>query len=141
MTGERSLAPGTLVDGQLVFSTVVPGGDPCADSTSRRYVLDALAGLPADGGTAPSRGVTGVLVPGPLHGAPLLLPGPRTRMPRDPTGRIRVTQDTAIVHFGASGQPLPGGSSTATWAAGRLSWREVANWRQLHRRAAQGAAP
>jgi type IV pilus assembly protein PilY1 len=119
---------------------VVPGSDPCADSASRTYVLDALSGLPVDGsGNAQARGVTGLLVPGPIHGAPLLVPGPRTRTPRDPTGRVRVARDTAVVHF-TEGGPVAG-SSSASWPAGRLSWREVANWRQLHRAAAQAGRP
>jgi type IV pilus assembly protein PilY1 len=150
LSGERSLAPGDIADGKLVFTTVVPGGDPCADSVSRTYLLDALSGLPADGdGTALARGVTGVLLPGVAHGAPLLLPGQRTRTARDPTGRLRVARETAIVHVGVNGgttggipgAPVAGGGSSASWPAGRLSWREVANWRQLHRSATEGRAP
>jgi type IV pilus assembly protein PilY1 len=105
-------------------------------------VLDALAGLPSDGGgTVLARGVTGILAPGPLHGAPLLLPGARTRTARDPAGRIRVARETAIVHVGTDVEPVAGAGSSAAWLAGRLSWREVANWRQLHRAATAGGQP
>ncbi len=137
-SGERSIAAGAIVDGKLVFTTVVPGADACADSASRLYVLDALSGLPVDGGGAASaRGVAGVLMPEPVQGVPLLLPGARRRTPRAPAGRIDVGRTTAIVPFGAaSGMPLAGASSSATWPAGRLAWREVANWHQLHRAAA-----
>ncbi|WBS04619.1 PilC/PilY family type IV pilus protein [Pseudoduganella sp. SL102] len=141
-SGERSVAPGTIADGKLVFATVVPGGDPCADSASRTYVLDALAGWPADASGAPlPRGVTGVLVSDLIHGPPMLLPGRRTLAPRDPTGRIQVARDTAVVRFGTQGGPVAGGTSSAGWPAGRLAWREVANWRQLHRKATQGERP
>ncbi|MBB3224134.1 pilus assembly protein [Pseudoduganella umbonata] len=140
VSGERSLVAGALADGKLVFSTVVPGSDPCADSASRTYVLDALAGFPVDGGgNAQAGGVTGLLSPGPIHGAPLILPGPRTRTTRDPAGRVSVARDTAIVHFTEGG--LATDSSSASWPAGRLSWREVANWRQLHRAATQAGRP
>jgi type IV pilus assembly protein PilY1 len=141
VAGERSLAPGAIADGKLVFTTVLPGSDPCADSASRTYILDALSGLPVDGsGTVPARGAAGLLAPGLVQGAPLLLPGPSTRTPRDPTGRIRAARDTAIVHFTAQGGQVPG-SSSASWPAGRLSWREVANWRQLHRVATGAGQP
>lgn len=140
--GERSIATGTIADGKLVFATVVPGTDPCAAGASRLYVLDALAGLPADGsGAVRPRGMTGVLVPGMVHGAPLLLPGARQQTPRGSTGRIDVARTTAVVLPGAAGSaPVMAASSSATWPAGRLSWREVANWRQLHR-AAAAASP
>ncbi|WP_338758636.1 PilC/PilY family type IV pilus protein [Massilia sp. METH4] len=140
-TGERSVAPGALADGKLVFTTVVPGRDRCAPSASRRYVLDALTGLPVNaGGSVLARGLTGVLVPDVVHGAPLLLPGPRRPMAREPTGRVRVTRETAILHAGTAAE-VDGGVSGASWPAGRLSWREVANWRQLHRAAVPGGRP
>ncbi|TWI44356.1 type IV pilus assembly protein PilY1 [Pseudoduganella flava] len=141
-SGERSIASAVLVGGKLLFSTVVPGRAPCADSASRQYVLDALAGLPTGGDGLPlTQGGTGVLLPDFVDGQALLLPGPRNRSVRQPDGRVTVHDTTAVVRFGAvAGAALPAGASAATWPAGRLSWREVANWRQLHRFAVQGRA-
>ncbi|TWI70206.1 type IV pilus assembly protein PilY1 [Pseudoduganella lurida] len=137
-SGERSIASGTLADGKLVFGTVVPGRDPCADSAGRVYVLDALAGLATDAdGAALLSGSTGTLLPDFL-GAPLMLRGDRVRTGREANGRLRIRRDTVIVQPGEVPRVVAG--SAASWPAGRLSWREVANWRRLHR-AAGGPAP
>jgi type IV pilus assembly protein PilY1 len=62
------------------------------------------------------------------------LRGGQVRTTREPTGRLTVRRATALVQIGA----VPGAaattvaSSTASWPVGRLSWREVANWRRLH---------
>ncbi len=139
-TGERSSGAAALADGKVVFNTVVPGADPCAESASRTYLLDALSGLASDGAGMPvAGGVTGMLAPDFFDGAAALLPATRSRGAREPGGLVRVARSTDVVNLGARGALRRGPSSRVTLPAGRLSWREVANWRQLHSAAAPRA--
>jgi type IV pilus assembly protein PilY1 len=143
-TGERSIASATVADGNVAFNTVVPGTDPCADSASRAYVLDALSGFaPGEGGTPVSGNVTGTLLPEFVDGPPLLLAAPRTRepgMPALPGMRRQVMRTTDHLALGAGGAVTRAATSRASLPAGRLSWREVLNWRQLHAAARHGGA-
>ncbi|WP_170300216.1 hypothetical protein, partial [Pseudoduganella buxea] len=51
-----------------------------------------------------------------------------------------VARSTDVVNLGARGALRRGPTSRVTLPAGRLSWREVANWRQLHGAAAGSRA-
>ncbi|AXA91712.1 pilus assembly protein [Massilia sp. YMA4] len=145
-TGERSIASATVADGNVAFNTVLPGADPCRDSASRAYVLDVLSGLaPGDGGPPVSGNLTGTLLPDFTDGPPLLLAGPRTRgpgMPTLPGMRRQVVRTMDHVALGTGGTVARAATSRAIRPAGRLSWREVLNWRQLHAEATRhgGAA-
>lgn len=133
-TGERSIDSGVLHNGALVFNTVLPTSQPCSPAPSRTYVLNALTGL-ADG-----RSVTARLPPAAVErtivgersasytARPLLLPTSISTLPRNPTGAVRVEQEFDVV---AGAGTLIGTVRTQA-RAGRLSWREIANWRQLH---------
>ena len=103
-------------------------------------MLNALTGL-ADGNsvtarlppTAVERTIVGELTAS-YTARPLLLPTSTSTSPRHPTGAVRVEQDFAVV-AGAREGTLIGtliGTVRTQARAGRLSWREVANWRQLH---------
>jgi type IV pilus assembly protein PilY1 len=133
-TGERSIDSGLLARGQILFNTVLPGADPCAATYSRTYALSVLNGLADDStvaailpGDAP---MVGLLLPD-YAPTPVLLPQSSTRESDGPTGRINVKSTDAVVNVGASG-PVVAGSMKTVRRAGRLSWREVANWRELH---------
>lgn len=129
-TGERSLSSAVLRDGKLLFVTTIPGPSPCDASLSRSYQLDVLAGLPS----APAVR-TGQQIPDFIDTPPLLLPATRT-VRREANGRAAVTRTTTVVQFGAEqALPQPDAPVTASRPAGRLSWREIANWRELHRAA------
>ena len=136
-TGERSIDSGVLRNGALVFNTVLPTTQPCSPTPSRTYVLDALTGL-ADG-----RSVTARLPPTPAvertivgelsasyAAQPLLLPTSTIRSTRTPTGAVRVEQEFDVVAGARAGTLI--GTVRTQARAGRLSWREIANWRQLH---------
>lgn len=139
VAGERNIGGAAIVDGKVAFSTVVPGGAACADSHSRTYLLDALSGLPPDSaGTAVSGATTGAVVLDFVDGPPASLPAARVRG-HGGSGhgtRIQVTRSADVVALGASGGPPRVTAARSTLPAGRLSWREVVNWRQLHRAAA-----
>ena len=115
-------------------------GAGCAPAHGRTYVLNALTGLAA------GQSVTARLPPTPeaprpivaertarYVPRPLLLPTASITptAPREPTGRVNLAQDFAIGIPGPQGEPALGTVHTSK-RAGRLSWREVANWRQLH---------
>lgn len=116
-------------------------GASCSPAHSRTYVLNVLTGL------ALGQSVTARLPPTPeapppvvaerttrYVPRPLLLPVPSIKppTPREPTGRVNLEQDFAIGAPGPQGEPVLGTVNTRK-RAGRLSWREIANWRQLHR--------
>jgi len=135
-TGERSIDSGVLRNGALVFNTVLPTTGPCGPTPGRTYVLNVLTGLP-DG-----RSVTARLPPAsvqqpivgelttPYAALPLLLPASTSTTPRNPTGAVRVEQEFSVVVGAGDGAPV--GTVRTQSRAGRLSWREVSNWRQLH---------
>jgi type IV pilus assembly protein PilY1 len=130
-SGERSLHAGTLSDGALLFNTVLPGADMCSATRSRSYVLNPLSGLPDDGRFTAILPGNDVMLPD-YAPMPLLLPQSVTQGPREATGRMLQTRDTAIVRVSAAGQVSVAGSIKSTRRTGRLSWREIINWRELH---------
>jgi type IV pilus assembly protein PilY1 len=133
-TGERSIDSGLLASGQVLFNTVMPGADPCAATYSRTYALSVLSGLTDDSTVAAvlpgDAAIVGLLSPD-YAPTPLLLPQSSTRDSDGPAGRINVKSTAAVVNLGANGAVVAGSIKTVR-RAGRLSWREVANWRELH---------
>lgn len=135
-TGERSLDSGVLRHGALVFNTVLPTTEPCSSSPGRTYVLNVLTGLP-DGRSVSARlppasvqqPIMGELT-APYAAVPLLLPTSTSTAPRTPTGAVRVAQEFSVAVGAREGTPI--GTVRTQSRAGRLSWREVSNWRQLH---------
>ncbi len=132
-TGERSINTGKLVGGELAFNTLLPGADKCDAARNRTYVLDALSGLPDGHSTArimPSAPIVGVLQ-STYTAVPSLVPQSSRSSPPDPTGRVAVDKDYAVVNAAAREATVVGGVKVRS-RSGRLSWREVANWRELH---------
>lgn len=138
----QSGRPGTPATPGTPTTPTTPGnpGASCSPAHSRTYVLNVLTGL------ALGQSVTARLPPTPealppvvaerttrYVPRPLLLPVPSIKPPtaREPTGRANLEQDFAIGTPGPQGEPVLGTVHTRK-RAGRLSWREVANWRQLH---------
>ncbi|MDN2712707.1 PilC/PilY family type IV pilus protein [Janthinobacterium sp. SUN118] len=134
-TGERSIHNPVLAAGKVVFNTVLPGRDPCARPATRVYVLDVLSGFAADAaGVVQAGAQTGQLHDGLARGPPLVMELNSTVAAANATGRAEGRKELAVLQPGLSGAaglkalkvvsaPLP---------AGRISWREVANWRELH---------
>jgi type IV pilus assembly protein PilY1 len=108
-SGERSIDSGRLLGGEVVFNTLQPGTGACGVSSSRSYALNALSGLP-DG--------YAVFMPSPVSISYPLIGAPMTAYAATPSLLL------------ASVTPV--GSIKVKLRAGRLSWREVANWRELH---------
>ena len=132
-TGERSIGGARLVGGAVVFNTLLPGADKCDASRSRSYVLQALNGLPGGlsaASVAPAAPIVGVLQ-STYSAAPSLVQQAASYGPPDPTGQVVVEKGYAVVNASAHETAVVG-SVKVRLRSGRLSWREVANWRELH---------
>ncbi|WP_202424213.1 pilus assembly protein [Duganella lactea] len=132
---ERSTQAGILADGAVLFNTVLPGADLCSPTRSRSYALSVLSGLPDDGNFIArlpgGEAMVGAMLPD-YAPSPLLLSPAMAVSTRDALGRIRQEKNYAVAQIGAGGLIVAAGSVKATRRVGRLSWREIANWRELH---------
>nr|WP_315260832.1 PilC/PilY family type IV pilus protein [uncultured Duganella sp.] len=132
---ERSTHAGILADGAVLFNTVLPGADMCGPTRSRSYLLSVLTGLPDDGlftARLPSgEAIAGAMLPD-YAPAPLLLPQSIAVSPRDALGRIRQEKNQVVAQVSGGGVIAATGSVKTTRRVGRISWREIANWRELH---------
>ncbi|MCC7601163.1 hypothetical protein IGS61_27000 [Janthinobacterium sp. FW305-129] len=134
-TGERGISSPVLAAGKVLFNTVLPGRDACARPATRLYVLDVLSGFAADGaGVVQAGEQTGRLFDGLARAPPLALELSSTVGAATAAGRAEGRKELAVLQPG-----LPGAASgavlkvvSAPLPARRLSWREVANWRELH---------
>ncbi|HEU4842645.1 MAG TPA: PilC/PilY family type IV pilus protein [Burkholderiaceae bacterium] len=126
--GERSAGSPVALAGAIVFDTILPGtGVPPA---RRSYVVDALSGFALDSaGVAAPGAATGTLLPAGTPG-PLLMASGVDAGAREPTGGVTVVRSFTLLRPGAG----PGTVIRVRRLAGRLAWREVANWQELHAR-------
>lgn len=130
-TGERSIHSPVLAAGQVFFNTVLPGRDACARPATRLYVLDVLSGFAADGVGLIQAGVsTGHLLDGLARAPPLVLEIKSSVAAAGATGRAEGRKQFAVIQPGLPGAAIK--VVSAPLPAKRLSWREVANWRELH---------
>jgi type IV pilus assembly protein PilY1 len=125
-----------LAGGKVFFNTAPAAGDACAAPGGRTYALDALSGLAAGAdGVVQSGKTTGHFFVERMRGAPLIWAAGTQLGPRDATRRTVATTSYRVLSFTADGVlalPGAGAAITASAPAGRLSWREVLNWRELH---------
>ncbi|PHV38515.1 PilC/PilY family type IV pilus protein [Janthinobacterium sp. BJB304] len=134
-TGERSISSPVLAAGKVLFNTVLPGRDACAKPVTRLYVLDVLSGFAADGaGVVQAGEQTGPLFDGLARAPPLALELNSTVGAATATGRAEGRKELAVLQPGLPGAASVAGLKvvSAPLPAQRLSWREVANWRELH---------
>lgn len=132
--GERSAGTALLASGAVIFDTLAPGEAVCAPMVTRTYVVDALTGLAYAGtGVSETGQVTGEVVEqGGLSPPPLLLDMGMVAGQRGATGAVVATHTVNIVRMRGEGKPPLSLPITVKTPAGRLSWREVANWQELH---------
>ncbi|SDA76115.1 MULTISPECIES: pilus assembly protein [unclassified Janthinobacterium] len=139
-TGERSVHSPVLAGGKVLFNTVLPGRDACARPATRLYALDVLSGFAADGaGLVQPGAVTGSVFDGLARAPPLVLEVGSSVGAVTAAGRAEGRKQLAVLQPG-----LPGTVNetsgvinavkvvSAALPARRISWREVANWRELH---------
>ncbi|MEM8518553.1 type IV pilus assembly protein PilY1 [Janthinobacterium sp. CAN_S7] len=137
-TGERSISSAVLAAGKVMFNTVLPGRDPCAKPATRLYVLDVLSGFAADSaGIVQAGAQTGRLFDGLARAPPLALELSSTVGAVTAAGRAEGRKQLLVLQPGLSAAASAVGIKvlSAPLPARRLSWREVANWRELHQAA------
>ena len=130
-TGERVIMPAQLRFGRVFFNSLIPPTDnTCTPlSSGRSYTLNALTGL-SDGDT----GQTGKLSNVGVLGTPVIFETNGATSPAVPTSstyRKSVSQKFSSASFGGKGV-TEATSSSAALTAGRLSWREIFNYQELH---------
>jgi len=134
-TGERSLNSGMLLGGVLYVNTLLPGADSCTPARSRSYAFDVATGSAR---TVDRLGSSGDYVSAPYAGVlqPMYaaLPAAFALPDADAVVGLYRVQSYAIANFAAE-DTVPmrsAGRVQVKTRFGRLSWREVANWRELH---------
>jgi type IV pilus assembly protein PilY1 len=128
--GERLGASPVVAGGTVLVSTIVPGADPCAGPSTRTYVLDTLYGFAFDSsGAALGGNSTGKKRKGPL---PVILELSAISAAPTPTGAARVTRRIGVVHLQGDSSAPEVQQVDISVPARRISWREVANWQELH---------
>jgi type IV pilus assembly protein PilY1 len=133
--GERAAGSPLSIESAIVVASILPALTQEAAPSGRLYLLDALTGFAYDpvSGTKPD-GATGELAPFDAL-QPLLVAGSSTSAgARNATGGATSTRRVTLV------RPQAGGASrsitiTVRHPSGRLGWREVGNWRELHQAA------
>jgi type IV pilus assembly protein PilY1 len=125
--GERVAASPALAPGAVFVSTIAPGADACVDASSRTYVLDVLTGLALQDG-----GVTGRPVKAAAGALPLMLELGAVTASRGATGGAGAIRKIGIVHLQGEGAAPDVQQVDVHLPARRISWREVANWQELH---------
>jgi type IV pilus assembly protein PilY1 len=131
--GERSAGPPALVSGTAVLDTVSPGDAACSAAVVRSYVVDVLSGLEKSPGSATGVAPTGTVVQrGGAIAPPMLVSAGPVVGERTPTGGAASTHTVSLVRPGPAGAGPSVQQVTASAPAKRVSWREVANWQELH---------
>ena len=138
-TGERSITNPLVAYGSLFFNSLVTGSDPCAIGGGRTYTLNAVTGLPINSDGYPvSGGVTGQASTVGMLSSPVLFETGTTLGDRDSLGKRNATKRYSVFNFGTGG--IQGTAAQATNGtgsfkppAGRMSWREILNWKELNK--------
>ncbi len=130
-SGERAAAPVLVSAGTMMLDTLQPG--PGAGVTARTYVLEAISGMPVDAaGTAGSGGQTAAATASASLAPGLVFPVDVSTGARDPTGGTVATRTFAVLRPDGQGGMVAASPVKVRFRAGRLGWREVANWHELH---------
>ena len=134
--GERAAGSPVSIESAIVVASMIPAVGEEGVASGRLYLLDALTGFAYDpvSGIKPG-GATGELSPfNPL--LPLLfVDAAAGKGERSATGAIVSTRRVTLVRpHSAAGAP-PAVKFDMRYPSGRMGWREVANWRELHQAA------
>jgi type IV pilus assembly protein PilY1 len=121
--GERQISDITAEFGQLFFGSLFPTEGACGEGGGRFYAVNALTG----------KGVSEVSLVG-ILAAPLVLEiGSTALTMSDTAGQRRATRRVAIITQGSKGLSVAataGGGLTYSEQVGRLSWRQINNYRE-----------
>jgi type IV pilus assembly protein PilY1 len=130
--GERLAASPVLASGTVLVTTIVPGSDAC-NAATRTYVLDALSGFAfKTGGVAASDAATGELARAAPGSLPMVLDLGAGTGPRGATGGAGASRRLGVLRLQDGAIAPTVRQVEVRLPARRLSWREVANWQELH---------
>ncbi len=126
--GERAAASPASIEGAIVIASILP-----ATASGRLYVVDALTGFAYDpvSGTKPDA-ATGQLHPLDPALPLLVIDTALSTGERNATGGAVTTRQVTLAGPNAGA----GLKFDVRYPSGRLGWREVSNWPELHRAAA-----
>ncbi|HEX8479396.1 MAG TPA: PilC/PilY family type IV pilus protein [Telluria sp.] len=134
-SGERGAGSPVAIAGAVAIASLIPGAAADGAPATRLYLLDAVTGFayaPIPGDTAGK--ATGELVALDPTLPLLMLDTGVSKGGRTPTGGVTVTRRVTLVNPHAkAGARQP--SVEVRTPSGRLGWREVANWQELHKAA------
>jgi type IV pilus assembly protein PilY1 len=120
--GERAAASPVSIADAVLFASLMPGAG------GRLYILDALTGF------SHTPAVTGARAPVDTALPLVFVETAPEKGAREPTGRVTTTRRvTLYAPHAVAGAPAP--TIEVRTPAGRLGWREVANWPELHQAA------
>ncbi|MET0857039.1 MAG: PilC/PilY family type IV pilus protein [Telluria sp.] len=129
--GERLAASPVLASGAVLVTTTAPGRDPCVPTT-RTYVLDNLTGLAYKDGKPASGASTGEPAKVRKGVLPIVFELSAFTGERGATGGARATRKIGIVGVQGADSTPDVRQIEVSLPARRVSWREVANWQELH---------
>ena len=134
--GERASASPASIEGAIALASMLPAAGKDGAASSRLYVVDALTGFayaPASG--AIPNAATGELAPIDPSLPLLFVDSALSMGERNPTGGATATRRVTLLkpHGGAHG--VRALSIDVRYPAGRMGWREVSNWQELHQAA------
>jgi type IV pilus assembly protein PilY1 len=121
-TGERQISGFGVLQGYLVYGSVIPSLNSCDNGNGYLYISDLQTGS-----TTSLMSTIGIL------GAPLItqVGSSSTTNSNTTGGRIETTRFQIILQ-GSGGNDSPCSlSKVVTGTVGRLSWREISNYQQL----------
>ncbi|WP_019140514.1 pilus assembly protein [Noviherbaspirillum massiliense] len=130
-SGERSVTPPILADGSLLFNSLIPPGGMCSPGGGRSYMLDSLTGFALGGNSTGYLSQAGMLKP------PTKIATATETGDRNPVGRKVARRRYTVINFGSDEEVKPGVAPASQIIreslvpAGRLSWREILNWKEL----------
>ena len=137
-SGERGASTPFSIAGAVAIASLLPGPAKEAGLTARLYLLDALTGFAYDGAAGKADKATGQLAAIDATRALLMVDTGVSKGQRTPTGGVTVSRRVTLL----SPRSL-GGAAAANievrYPSGRLGWREVANWQELHKAAANAS--
>ena len=120
---ERQTTAAVVSNGLVYFNSIYTGAGSCGTTGgSRSYALNALTG-------APITGISGFQSSTGMLGAPSIIITNVTVGARDSVGGVQQTTRTQVISFGTSGAAATMPPSDTNSRPGRLSWREVRNFK------------
>ncbi len=134
--GERAAASPVSIADALTIASLLPGAGKDGAPASRLYTIDAVSGLAHAASTA-NPAVTGELAQIDPTLPLLFADAALLKGERGATGGIAMTRRVTLVQpQAAAGTPAI--TIDVRYRAGRMGWREVSNWQELHRAAVKG---